>query len=155
MTLIFDFKPCSINYDITTQQENAQLETTWILRSLHLEGITHFGKSYSTHKSSLDGWRELDQETVVKLYRQVHMKVTWGHSRLGFKMFYRRYHIRVYYLVIDWHTLECNIWIWVRSCWSGTFDLGLNHIRLQHFYMIKHAKCCSLIWFNPRPNVTL
>ena len=76
MTLIFYFKPCSINYDITTQQENAQLETTWILRSLHLEGITHFGKSYSTHKSSLDGWRELDQETVVKLYRQVHMKVT-------------------------------------------------------------------------------
>ena len=84
--VIFEFKPCNINYDITTQQENAQLETEWILRYLHLEGITHFGKSYSTHKSSLDGWKALDQETIVKLYRQVHIKVTCGHLRSGFLM---------------------------------------------------------------------
>ena len=31
----------------------------------------------------------------------------------------------------------------------------MNHTRLQHFYMILHVKCCSLMWFNSRPNVTL
>ena len=38
---------------------------------------------------------------------------------------------------------------------SATFGLGLNHIRLQHFHVILHVKRCSLIWSNPRPNVTL
>ena len=46
---------------------------------------------------------------------------------------YRGYHIRLYHLVIGWHTLECNIWFWVRSYKSVTFGLLLNHIRLQHF----------------------
>ena len=27
---------------------------------------------------------------------------------------YRGYHIRLYHLVIDWHTYECNIWFWVQ-----------------------------------------
>ena len=39
---------------------------------------------------------------------------------------YRGCHIRVYHLVIGWHTLECNIWFWVRPHSSITFGLGLN-----------------------------
>ena len=52
-------------------------------------------------------------------------------------------HIRVQNLVFNSTILEC------------TLGLGLNHIRLQHFYMIWHVRCCSLMWFNPRESVTL
>jgi len=62
-------RPCNIDYDITTQQENARLETEWILDYLHLEGITHFGKSYSTHKDPADAYYDLGKETILKLYR--------------------------------------------------------------------------------------
>ena len=51
--------------------------------------------------------------------------------------------IRVQRLVSGSITLESDIWS------------GLNHIRLQHFHMIEHTKCCSLMWVNPRPNVAL
>ena len=42
-----------------------------------------------------------------------------------------------------------------------SFDHWFTHIWVQHFYMISHAKCCSLMWINPRdscgskPNVGL
>ena len=52
-------------------------------------------------------------------------------------------------------TLDCIIWSLVDTHKSVTFGLGLNHIRLQHFYMIQHVQCCCLMWFNPRPNDAL
>ena len=67
----------------------------------------------------------------------------------------RKYHIRMNHLVIGWHTFECNIWFRVRSHKSVTFGFGLNHIKLQHFTCKIILKCCSLMWSNPRPSVTL
>ena len=75
--------------------------------------------------------------------------------RLNLLNQYRGCHIRLYHLGFDWHTLECNIWFWVRPRWNVTLGLGLNHIRRQHFTCQIIWKCCSLISFNPRPNVTL
>ena len=49
---------------------------------------------------------------------------------------YRGYNIGLYNFGFDWHTLECSIWFYVRPHKSIIFCLGLNHIRLQHFYMI-------------------
>ena len=31
-----------------------------------------------------------------------------------YKVNIRGYHIRLYHLVIGWHTLECNIWFWIQ-----------------------------------------
>ena len=50
---------------------------------------------------------------------------------------YRGYHNRL--------TLECNNWFLVRLHLIETLGLELNHIRLQHFDMIEHAKRCSLM----------
>ena len=36
-----------------------------------------------------------------------------------------------------------------------TFGLGSNHIRLQHFYMNMHVKCCSLMRSSPKPDVAI
>ena len=49
-------------------------------------------------------------------------------------------------------TLDCIIWLLLETHWSVTFGLGLNHTRLQHFYMIQHVKCCTLMCVNQLPN---
>ena len=51
--------------------------------------------------------------------------------------------------------LDCIICSLVDLHWSVKFGFGLNHIRLQHFYMILHVKCYTLMWSNPKPNVEL
>ena len=68
--------------------------------------------------------------------------------------FYRGYHIRVDHLVIDWHKLKCNIWLWVRPHKSVTRGHVLDHIKLQRFACSIISKCCSLMWFNSRPSVS-
>ena len=52
-------------------------------------------------------------------------------------------------------TLECMIWSLVDTHLSATFDLGLNQNRLQHFYMILHVKCCTLMCVNQLSNDTV
>ena len=61
-------------------------------------------------------------------------------------------------------TLDCIISSLVDTHLIATSGFGfdhnrvqhlVNHIRLQHFYMILHVKCCSPMWFNPRQSVTL
>ena len=55
-----------------------------------------------------------------------------GSPRTARPCCYRRCHIRLYHFVIGWH-----------------FNFH------QHAGRTFIEKCCSLIWFNPRPNVTL
>ena len=45
-------------------------------------------------------------------------------------MDYRGYHIRLYHLVVGWHTLECNIWFLVQPHWSVTIGLELNQFNV-------------------------
>ena len=47
------------------------------------------------------------------------------------------------HLVIGWQTLEFTIWSTVQP------QEG------EHFHIILHVKCCSLMWSNPQPNVEL
>ena len=68
---------------------------------------------------------------------------------------YRGYHIGLYNLVIGWLTLESDIWSLVDTHKSATLSPWLNHIKLQHFYVIFHVKCCRLMRFNPRTSVIL
>ena len=81
---------------------------------------------------------------LINLYG-VQIKIRQGATFDPLFVKHRGYHIRLNNLVIGWHTLECNSWFWVRPRSSVTLGPWVNHIRLQHFYMILNVKCCSLI----------
>ena len=73
-------------------------------------------------------------------------------SCLGwFSLIYRGYHIIVYNLVIGWHTLECNIWFWVRphnlkSCKSVAVLCGSTLGQMLHSNEVEpKTKCCTLM----------
>ena len=70
-------------------------------------------------------------------------------------MKYRRYHIRLYHLVIGWHTLECNIWFWNDLHMNATLHM-LNHIIvLQSNVVHFKTKCCTLMCANQWANDTI
>ena len=76
---------------------------------------------------------------IVPILRNLLNCVGW------FLINYRGYYIRLHQFVIGWHTLECNIWFWVRQHWSSTFGLGLNQM-LHSNVCQPVTKWHSLMW---------
>ena len=85
-----------------------------------------------THRFIRSVYFHIDSQSVQSVTIQIRSSSikssfsTQHHRDIG------EYHIRLYHLVIGWHTLECNILFWVKPHSSVTFGLATLDCNTSH-----------------------